>query len=99
MPPGKSTPKNYQRAEDLLHQGYAVGGVRDRVAVADWLRLVCEETGRLQEARDFARQAAAIGAPAPLSPARKAKTGRNEPCPCGSGKKYKKCCLFNHAGV
>jgi hypothetical protein len=22
-----------------------------------------------------------------------AKTGRNEPCPCGSGKKHKKCCL------
>ena len=22
-----------------------------------------------------------------------AKTGRNDPCPCGSGKKYKKCCL------
>jgi hypothetical protein len=21
------------------------------------------------------------------------KTGRNSPCPCGSGKKYKKCCL------
>ena len=21
------------------------------------------------------------------------KTGRNDPCPCGSGKKYKKCCL------
>jgi len=21
-----------------------------------------------------------------------AKTGRNEPCPCGSGKKFKKCC-------
>ncbi len=21
------------------------------------------------------------------------KPGRNEPCPCGSGKKYKKCCL------
>jgi hypothetical protein len=20
-------------------------------------------------------------------------TGRNDPCPCGSGKKYKKCCL------
>ena len=24
---------------------------------------------------------------------RKKKTGRNEACPCGSGKKYKKCCL------
>ncbi|CAA6816345.1 MAG: Unknown protein [uncultured Sulfurovum sp.] len=23
----------------------------------------------------------------------KEKTGRNDPCPCGSGKKYKKCCL------
>ncbi len=21
------------------------------------------------------------------------KTGRNDPCPCGSGKKYKHCCL------
>ena len=24
-----------------------------------------------------------------------AKPGRNDPCPCGSGKKYKKCCLTN----
>jgi len=23
-----------------------------------------------------------------------AKIGRNEPCPCGSGKKFKKCCLI-----
>jgi uncharacterized protein len=21
------------------------------------------------------------------------RVGRNDPCPCGSGKKYKKCCL------
>ncbi len=25
-------------------------------------------------------------------PVRKKKVGRNDPCPCGSGKKYKKCC-------
>jgi uncharacterized protein YecA (UPF0149 family) len=25
-------------------------------------------------------------------PIRVTKIGRNEPCPCGSGKKYKKCC-------
>jgi len=24
--------------------------------------------------------------------ARSSKVGRNDPCPCGSGKKYKKCC-------
>jgi|GEM_PF-3211577 len=29
----------------------------------------------------------------PLSRAAKPEAGRNEPCPCGSGKKYKKCCL------
>ena len=22
------------------------------------------------------------------------KVGRNDPCPCGSGKKYKKCCML-----
>jgi len=27
--------------------------------------------------------------------ASKQKVGRNEPCPCGSGKKYKKCCGLN----
>lgn len=26
------------------------------------------------------------------------KTGRNDPCPCGSGKKYKKCCLVKEEG-
>ncbi len=25
------------------------------------------------------------------------KIGRNDPCPCGSGKKYKKCCLIKQA--
>ena len=25
------------------------------------------------------------------------KIGRNELCPCGSGKKYKKCCLIKHS--
>jgi hypothetical protein len=27
------------------------------------------------------------------------KTGRNDPCPCGSGKKYKQCCLSNSVSV
>jgi len=32
---------------------------------------------------------------APLPLRRAEKVGRNEPCPCGSGKKYKKCCGVN----
>ena len=29
----------------------------------------------------------------------RSKVGRNDPCPCGSGKKYKKCCLIKIAYV
>ena len=28
----------------------------------------------------------------PAAEAKPVKVGRNDPCPCGSGKKYKKCC-------
>jgi len=31
----------------------------------------------------------------PSRPAWPGKVGRNDPCPCGSGKKYKKCCGLN----
>ena len=29
---------------------------------------------------------------APVNTSSSKKVGRNDPCPCGSGKKYKKCC-------
>ncbi len=32
----------------------------------------------------------------PPSSSKKQKIGRNDPCPCGSGKKFKKCCLKKH---
>lgn len=45
-------------------------------------------------------QTSAAGNVIPLSevsarqePAPAPKVGRNDPCPCGSGQKYKKCCL------
>jgi uncharacterized protein len=31
--------------------------------------------------------------PSAAKPAATSRAGRNDPCPCGSGKKYKKCCL------
>jgi len=33
-----------------------------------------------------------LGVPVSESPRSSPKIGRNDPCPCGSGKKYKKCC-------
>jgi len=36
----------------------------------------------------------------PAVPRSRSKTSRNDTCPCGSGKKFKHCCLENHgAGV
>jgi hypothetical protein len=32
---------------------------------------------------------------APVTNPSRAKVGRNEPCPCGSGKKYKRCCWLS----
>ncbi len=37
--------------------------------------------------------------PAPSPRAAPSKVGRNDPCPCGSGKKYKKCHLDEDAGA
>jgi len=51
---------------------------------AEALRMVPEAVGVLIEQ---ARKRRASG-----SPARREKIGRNAPCPCGSGQKYKKCC-------
>jgi hypothetical protein len=40
-----------------------------------------------------ARPAASVAWSPVISPVRSTpKVGRNDPCPCGSGKKYKKCC-------
>ena len=58
-----------------------------------------EETGRVGGGRELAQAARALAPgfregyrPEPV--VRGASTaGRNDPCPCGSGKKYKKCCL------
>jgi uncharacterized protein len=38
------------------------------------------------------RLAAREREPAPALRAARGNAGRNDPCPCGSGRKYKKCC-------
>lgn len=43
-------------------------------------------------AREFAAKRTASAPPQRRAPVRAVRVGRNEPCPCGSGKKWKKCC-------
>ncbi len=62
------------------------------------LSLFMVEHNLRQLARIQARRAASVPPPpSPAAPARpvcqsQPKPGRNDPCPCGSGKKFKKCC-------
>ena len=54
-----------------------------------------DEQDDLDEEVDFLeRNGSSSNVQRPLPPRRElAKVGRNDPCPCGSGKKYKFCCL------
>lgn len=58
--------------------------------------LVDNRPGQLRERSDFRREDGrwyyVDGVEVKAQPVSVNKIGRNEPCPCGSGKKYKKCC-------
>jgi hypothetical protein len=55
-----------------------------------------DEVDDLDEEVDFLeRNGRSASVQRPLPPRREpTKVGRNDPCPCGSGKKYKFCCLL-----
>lgn len=83
-----------ERAPDDIDRFKRVnlGYVDDVLEALDWTRY----TGSLVEAQDQERLWAdmAPSANVPVTnPWR--HVGRNDPCPCGSGKKAKKCCLAN----
>ena len=48
---------------------------------------------RVQVAKPTSESAGGDGTVKKKPVVKKAKVGRNDPCPCGSGKKYKNCCL------
>jgi hypothetical protein len=83
-----------RREEDLdLAWGAAVELVEVLVAAgADTADVAAAEAeaGQLRELRLARDQARGAGVDAPQRAA--ISVGRNDPCPCGSGKKYKRCC-------
>ena len=50
-PAVREGPRDYVKAERLLREGYATPGVRNRDAIAAWLKVLCEKAGRRPEAR------------------------------------------------
>lgn len=94
------------RTEEILRKGLSIAGVRDFEDIAERLADLYEDEGRGDEAKEIRRQAELKSPPRsePPKPAilysgfaapvtgGKQKVGRNDPCPCGSGRKFKKCC-------
>ena len=70
--------KDSSRAERILREGMAIADVRNHSDLVDRLADLYREQGRQKEPRQLRQEE---------------KVGRNQPCPCGSGKKFKKCCL------
>lgn len=93
------------KAIDILKRGLDVEGLDDRGEVLERLREIYHELGMHDQARELDEEIGEIRAAiwpdsgeyfsdtkvaTPVVVPK--KVGRNEPCPCGSGKKYKKCC-------
>ena len=81
--------------EDTIHFGAIIG--MDIIATGDlsitnvdaktWFSFRVPSVARV----DYVAEATQINAQV-LKKAARPKVGRNDPCPCGSGKKHKKCC-------
>ncbi|MBE6654736.1 MAG: preprotein translocase subunit SecA [Ruminococcaceae bacterium] len=97
----------YAQRNPLNEYRLAAGDMFDGMIAdirVDTVRMVlfsrpAQQIQRVQVAKQQAATAAAVGGEAakkrPVVKKAAEKIGRNDPCPCGSGKKYKKCCGAN----
>lgn len=89
---------DYEKAEKIFKRGLAIEGLRDRDIVLERLLNFYSDHDRKEEADEVERELDeltkntkyAVGKN--ILQAISVKIGRNDPCTCGSGKKYKKCC-------
>ena len=100
----KSTREDNEKAVRILEDALQIKNCEDMDAVEERLDRLYKKLGmeeKLKSLRNGIQQKAGadrfknMKAPATLTApaATTYKVGRNDPCPCGSGKKYKNCCL------
>ena len=82
---GREEPQ-FDKAYCILDQGLSQTGLRNRKDVLERAISYSEENGNEEKGKYYKKELRQV------SSVRTVKVGRNEPCPCGSGKKYKKCC-------
>jgi len=97
----KTELKDAIRAEQLLQEGLASPNVENKAHILERLQRLYEETGRDEEAKAVCQEIDQASEPTTTTASTvvpdqsfegQRRVGRNKPCPCGSGKKYKKCC-------
>ncbi len=84
----------YKKEAHILFMEMLNNFRRDMVTKLFNVRIVrSEEIPDLEDENKKVKGLVFGGGDSPKEPVRKkSKVGRNDPCPCGSGKKYKKCC-------
>lgn len=89
-------PLNIEKAAEILKKALSRESINDRADVLERAIDLYEKLGEREEAAILKKEANAFAKQTPLkginTSIRSEKVGRNDPCPCGSGKKYKKCC-------
>ena len=88
---------DHARAEQAFRDALMKARARgDASGIADandrLVRLLAEQPGREQEANAAAQEMQRASRAAYGGSRVAVKIGRNDPCPCGSGRKYKRCC-------
>ena len=87
---------NLLKSEEILKRALLRKSVNDRSDVLERAMNLYEELGKYQEAAELKKEAKTFAGLNSMkytdTPIRSERVGRNDPCPCGSGKKHKKCC-------
>jgi hypothetical protein len=91
--------KQYEKAEEVLLNGYVREGLRGKIDVVDRLVTLYGEMEKTDKVNEYKKIFSMLQRTEPKgsfyykpAPIKAEKIGRNDLCPCGSGKKYKKCC-------
>jgi len=84
--------KQYEKAAAILERALAQETLDDRDMVLERSVELYEELGDKDHSQRLAKELKRYRMEHSQTVRKGAKIGRNDPCPCGSGKKYKKCC-------
>lgn len=83
-----------KRAKEIILTALGKKDVRDREDVLMRAAEIYEASGEKERAKELEKQTKLLNKQSSMV-IKPAKIGRNDPCPCGSDKKYKKCCGAN----